>query len=36
MPNPSPNFPEVETGILAFWKGDGTFRASIENREHAD
>jgi isoleucyl-tRNA synthetase len=36
MPNPSPKFPEVETGILAFWKGDGTFRASIENREHAD
>jgi isoleucyl-tRNA synthetase len=36
MPNPSPKFPEGETGILAFWKGDGTFRASIENREHAD
>jgi isoleucyl-tRNA synthetase len=35
-PNPSPKFPEVETGILAFWKGDGTFRASIENRSDAD
>jgi isoleucyl-tRNA synthetase len=31
----SPAFPEIETGILAFWKGDDTFRASIENREGA-
>ncbi|MEO5535300.1 MAG: isoleucine--tRNA ligase [Pseudolysinimonas sp.] len=29
----SPDFPEIETGILAFWKGDDTFRASIANRE---
>jgi isoleucyl-tRNA synthetase len=29
---PSPNFPEVERGILAFWKGDDTFRASVEQR----
>jgi isoleucyl-tRNA synthetase len=35
-PNPSPKFPEVESGILAFWKGDGTFRASVENRTDAD
>jgi isoleucyl-tRNA synthetase len=30
---PSPRFPDVETGILAFWKGDKTFRASIDNRD---
>jgi isoleucyl-tRNA synthetase len=30
--NPSPSFPEVEQGILAFWKGDDTFQASIEQR----
>ncbi len=30
---PSPSFPDVETGILAFWKGDGTFQASIDNRD---
>ncbi|MEO8529135.1 MAG: isoleucine--tRNA ligase, partial [Pseudolysinimonas sp.] len=29
----SPDFPEIERGILAFWKGDDTFRASIANRE---
>ncbi|WP_308464863.1 isoleucine--tRNA ligase [Rathayibacter soli] len=34
--NPSPRFPEIETGILAFWKADGTFRASIDNRADAD
>ena len=32
---PSPAFPEIETGILAFWKKDDTFRASIANREGA-
>jgi len=31
--SPSPNFPAIERGILAFWKGDETFRASIDNRE---
>ncbi|MFF2051632.1 isoleucine--tRNA ligase [Leifsonia sp. NPDC058194] len=31
----SPAFPEIETGILAFWKKDDTFRASVENREGA-
>jgi len=36
MPYPqipaSPDFPEIERGILAFWKKDDTFRASVENR----
>ncbi|MEY4450928.1 MAG: hypothetical protein RLZZ380_49 [Actinomycetota bacterium] len=30
--NPSPSFPEVEQGILAFWKGDDTFQSSIDQR----
>ncbi|MFC0678354.1 isoleucine--tRNA ligase [Lysobacter korlensis] len=30
----SPDFPEIERGILAFWKQDGTFRASVEQREN--
>jgi isoleucyl-tRNA synthetase len=30
---PSPRFPDIENGILAFWKGDGTFQASIDQRE---
>ncbi|MBA8991424.1 isoleucyl-tRNA synthetase [Curtobacterium pusillum] len=30
---PSPSFPAVEQGILAFWKGDGTFQASVDQRE---
>jgi isoleucyl-tRNA synthetase len=29
----SPDFPEIERGILAFWKGDDTFRASVEQRQ---
>ncbi|HEV7741434.1 MAG TPA: isoleucine--tRNA ligase, partial [Pseudolysinimonas sp.] len=29
----SPDFPEIERGILAFWKQDGTFRASVEQRD---
>ncbi|MDO9396298.1 MAG: isoleucine--tRNA ligase [Herbiconiux sp.] len=33
---PSPSFPAVEQGILAFWKNDDTFRASIANREGAE
>jgi isoleucyl-tRNA synthetase len=37
MPYPqipaSPDFPEIERGILAFWKKDDTFRASIANRD---
>jgi isoleucyl-tRNA synthetase len=32
----SPKFPEIEKGILAFWKGDETFKASIDNREGCD
>lgn len=32
---PSPSFPDIETEVLGFWKKDGTFRASIENREGA-
>src|SRR4051812_33907919 len=32
---PSPVFPEIETDVLEFWKNDGTFRASIENRADA-
>jgi isoleucyl-tRNA synthetase len=30
---PSPDFPQIERGILAFWKGDKTFQASIDQRE---
>ncbi|MFS0867577.1 isoleucine--tRNA ligase [Microbacterium sp. 179-B 1A2 NHS] len=33
---PSPSFPDVERDVLAFWEQDGTFRASIEQREGAD
>ena len=29
----SPRFPDIERGILAFWKGDGTFQASIDQRD---
>jgi isoleucyl-tRNA synthetase len=32
----SPDFPSIERGILAFWKGDDTFRASVANREGCD
>ncbi|TFC95740.1 MULTISPECIES: isoleucine--tRNA ligase [Cryobacterium] len=32
---PSPNFPGIETDVLAFWQNDGTFQASIENRAGA-
>ncbi len=34
--NPSPSFPEVEKGILAFWKGDSTFQASLDQRSNAE
>ncbi|SDH98173.1 isoleucine--tRNA ligase [Agrococcus jejuensis] len=30
---PNPSFPAVEEGILAFWKGDDTFQASIDQRD---
>ncbi|MFD4325387.1 isoleucine--tRNA ligase [Nocardioides sp. NPDC058538] len=29
----SPRFPEIETQILDYWKKDGTFQASIDNRD---
>jgi len=32
----SPRFPDVEQGILAFWKGDDTFQESIRAREGCD
>ncbi|TFC06014.1 isoleucine--tRNA ligase [Cryobacterium mannosilyticum] len=32
---PSPNFPQIETEVLSFWKDDATFQASIDNREGA-
>ena len=32
---PSPDFPAVEREVLAFWKQDGTFQASIDQREGA-
>src|SRR5680860_1067585 len=33
---PSPNFPELETGILAFWKQENIFQESVQNREGCD
>jgi isoleucyl-tRNA synthetase len=32
----SPKFPEIEEGVLAFWKSDKTFQASIDQREGRD
>ncbi|WP_022885238.1 isoleucine--tRNA ligase [Glaciibacter superstes] len=32
---PSPDLPAIETEVLAFWKDDDTFQASIDNREGA-
>src|SRR6188474_1262635 len=32
----SPNFPSLETEVLKYWETDGTFQASIDNREGAD
>ncbi|MBG6097852.1 isoleucine--tRNA ligase [Nocardioides luteus] len=29
----SPRFPEIETQVLDYWKKDGTFQASIDNRD---
>ncbi|MBZ2196035.1 isoleucine--tRNA ligase [Occultella gossypii] len=29
---PSPSFPALEQEVLAYWKSDGTFQASIDNR----
>ncbi|HEY1279560.1 MAG TPA: class I tRNA ligase family protein, partial [Acidimicrobiales bacterium] len=33
---PQPKFPELEERILEFWRVDGTFRASIDNRPAAE
>ncbi|WP_435745508.1 isoleucine--tRNA ligase [Microbacterium sp. PMB16] len=30
---PSPRFPQIEEEVLEFWKGDETFRASIDQRD---
>ena len=32
-PTPSPNLPGIEEGVLAYWATDGTFQASIDQRE---
>jgi len=31
----SPNFPAIEQDVLAYWKNDGTFQASIDQRADA-
>lgn len=33
---PSPKFPAIEEQVLSYWKADGTFQASIDQREGAD
>jgi len=33
---PSPSFPSIEEDVLAYWKADGTFQASIDNRDDAE
>ena len=33
---PSPSFPSIEEDVLAYWKSDGTFQASIDNRDDAE
>ncbi|CAN5494876.1 isoleucine--tRNA ligase [soil metagenome] len=33
---PSPRFPAIEEQVLAFWKKDSTFQASIDNRQGAE
>ena len=30
---PQPQFPQLETEVLAFWEADSTFVASVEQRE---
>jgi len=32
----SPHFPSIETEVLKYWETDGTFQASIDNREGAE
>ncbi|MGC5629221.1 isoleucine--tRNA ligase [Georgenia sp. Z1344] len=31
--DPSPRLPQIEESVLAHWRADGTFQASIDNRE---
>ncbi len=33
--SPSPRFPSIEEEVLAYWRTDGTFQASVEQREGA-
>ncbi|MCY7412972.1 MAG: isoleucine--tRNA ligase [Salinibacterium sp.] len=33
---PSPRFPAIEEQVLAYWKSDGTFQASVDNRDGAE
>lgn len=33
---PSPKFPEIEQDVLAFWENDGTFEASVAQRDGND
>lgn len=32
----SPRFPAIEEAVLAYWENDGTFQASVEQRETGD
>ncbi len=32
----TPNFPQIEERVLAYWKDDDTFRASVEQRDAGD
>ena len=32
----SPRFPAIEEAVLAYWKADDTFQASIDQREPGD
>lgn len=31
--SPTPRFPEIEERVLAYWKQDGTFEASVQGRD---
>ena len=32
----APNFPAIEEAVLSFWDADGTFQASIDQRDPVD
>jgi len=34
--SPSPRFPSIEENVLGYWKSDGTFQASIDQRDGAE